>query len=208
MSDEPPRAPPTDWYVEDVVVGRHRVPMKQLSFGDVLATAAEGDPEPWWAHVWPAGLLLAEHVLDGPRLDGLRVLDLGTGSGIVGIAAALQGAEVTFSDLFTDALELAADNARRSGLKGFHLLQLDWRTPPDLQFDIVYAADVVYESDRLEALARAIASLMAPDGYAIVGDPKRPHLPKFIEALPAAGLASETERDDEEGLILRLRHAH
>lgn len=208
MSDEPPRAPPTDWYVEDVVVGRHRVPMKQLSFGDVLATAAEGDPEPWWAHVWPAGLLLAEHVLDGPRLDGLRVLDVGTGSGIVGIAAALQGAEVTFSDLCAEALELAADNARRSGLSGFHTLQLDWRTPPDLQFDIVYAADVVYEKDRLVALARAIASLMAVDGSALVGDPRRPHLPAFLAALPAAGLSSEIERDDDQGLLLRLRHAH
>lgn len=208
MSEPPRHVLPADWYVEDVVVGRHRLPMKQLSFGDVLAASAEGDSEPWWAHVWPAGLLLAEFVLDGPRLDGLRVLDLGTGSGVVGIAAALKGAEVTFADLLPEALALAAENAGRSGLSDFHLLELDWRTPPDDRYDLVLAADVVYDATQLHALARALASLMAVDGTALLSDPRRPHLPQFLNVLPTAGLASEIESDREDGLVLRLRHAH
>lgn len=208
MSNEPPRPPPADWYVQDVFVAGRRLSMKQLSFGDVLAASAEGDADPWWAHVWPAGLLLAEHVLNGPRLDGLRAVDLGTGSGIVGIAAGLQGAEVTFSDRCPEALELAADNARRCGVERFQLLELDWSEPPDLRFDVVYASDVVYERELLEALARAIALLTSGGGSALVGDPKRPHLPTFLAAIPGAGLMAETERDDDAGLLLRLRHAH
>lgn len=208
MSEPPRRAPPADWYVENVAVGRHSIPMKQLSFGDVLAASAEGDREPWWAHVWPAGLLLAEHVLDGPRLDGQRVLDLGTGAGVVGIAAALKGAEVTFSDLLPDALELAAENAGRSGLHDFHLLELDWRVPPNERFDLVLAADVIYDPTQLEALAEALASLTAPGGSALLSDPRRPHLPEFLRALPAAGLTSEIVDDGEAGLLLRLQHAH
>ena len=48
---------------------------------------------PYWAWCWAGGLALARHVLAHPDLvAGLRVLDLGSGSGLVAIAAAKAGA--------------------------------------------------------------------------------------------------------------------
>src|SRR5262249_40352363 len=48
---------------------------------------------PYWAYDWGGGLALARHVLDHPEIvAGRRALDLGAGSGIVGIAAAKAGA--------------------------------------------------------------------------------------------------------------------
>ncbi|MDE1833505.1 MAG: methyltransferase [Candidatus Micrarchaeota archaeon] len=47
-----------------------------------------------------------------------RVLDLGTGSGIQGIIAAMKGCEVTFADINPDALELARRNADLNGVPG------------------------------------------------------------------------------------------
>jgi predicted nicotinamide N-methyase len=45
---------------------------------------------PYWAHYWEGGLALARHVLNYPEIAAGRVvLDLGAGSGIAGIAAAL-----------------------------------------------------------------------------------------------------------------------
>ena len=47
-----------------------------------------------------------------------RVLDIGTGSGIQGIAAALNGCKVTFSDINEKALDCAKANAAANGVAG------------------------------------------------------------------------------------------
>src|ERR1700749_1583197 len=53
----------------------------------------DGFGAPYWAHYWAGGLALARYVLDNPGVvAGKRVLDLGAGSGLVGIAAAKAGA--------------------------------------------------------------------------------------------------------------------
>ena len=65
---------------------------------------------------WQCGELLATLLLTRPPCTGegwhgLRVIDLGCGTGIVGIALALAGASVTLSDL-AHVLPLAEENAR------------------------------------------------------------------------------------------------
>ena len=50
-------------------------------------------PPPYWAFAWAGGQALARYLLDNPALvAGRRVLDLGSGSGLVAIAAAKAGA--------------------------------------------------------------------------------------------------------------------
>src|SRR3954464_2816512 len=51
-------------------------------------------PPPFWAFAWAGGQALARYVLDHPEaVRGHEVLDIGSGSGIVAIAAALAGAK-------------------------------------------------------------------------------------------------------------------
>ncbi|MCI0697052.1 methyltransferase [candidate division KSB1 bacterium] len=45
------------------------------------------------------------------NLNGCRVLDMGTGSGVIGVTAALQGAQVVAVDINPEAARLAASNA-------------------------------------------------------------------------------------------------
>ena len=59
--------------------------------------------------------ILANCVAD-LKLDGRRVLDMGTGSGIIGVTAALRGAQVMAVDLNPHAAALAALNAREHGV--------------------------------------------------------------------------------------------
>ena len=55
--------------------------------------AKNGIPPPYWAFAWAGGQALARYVLDHPdTVHGKRVLDIGSGSGLVGIAAAKAGA--------------------------------------------------------------------------------------------------------------------
>src|SRR5689334_7941871 len=67
-----------------------------------------GLPPPYWAFAWAGGQALARYVLDHPALvRGRRVLDIGAGSGLVGLAAVKAGAaEVLAADI--DAFACAA----------------------------------------------------------------------------------------------------
>ncbi|WP_292247577.1 methyltransferase, partial [Mesorhizobium sp.] len=52
----------------------------------------------YWAYAWAGGTVLARYILDRPQtVAGRRVLDLGAGSGLVGIAAAKAGARAVIA---------------------------------------------------------------------------------------------------------------
>ncbi|MGH7452298.1 MAG: Rossmann-like fold-containing protein [bacterium] len=59
--------------------------------------------------------LLAAYVAN-LDLNGCRVLDMGTGSGVIGVTAALQGAQVVAVDINIEAARLAASNALDHGV--------------------------------------------------------------------------------------------
>lgn len=195
-----------EWNVTPVGVGARQLLLKQISFGDALAAETEGCSEPWWAHVWPAGLRLAEHILAGPDLTGLRCLDLGTGAGIVGIALGLKGAKVTFADASPDSLRLAGENARLCGLEEFELLTFDWRVLPDRRFDAVYAADVVYDASMVTSLAQTLAGLLDRGGSALLADPRRPPFRAFLRAVTEVGLVPTVESESADIVIFRVQH--
>jgi predicted nicotinamide N-methyase len=78
-----------------------------------------GQPPPFWAFAWPGGQALARYVLDHAGLvAGRSVLDLGSGSGLVAIAAALAGARTVLASE-VDPLAVAAIglNARANGAR-------------------------------------------------------------------------------------------
>jgi predicted nicotinamide N-methyase len=141
---------------------------------------------PYWAELWPSGIALARHVLAMP-LGGCRVLELGCGLALPSIAAALAGANVLATDWSTDALAFAGQNANRNGARLTTAL-LRWDEPHILAFgtfDIVLAADVLYEGRNGEQLRRLLPRVVAPGGHALVADPARPHAERFLEAAAA-----------------------
>ena len=75
-------------------------------------------PPPYWAYQWAGGTVLARYILDHPgTVAGLRVLDLGAGSGLVAIAAAKAGARtVTAAEINPHGLAALALNAAANGV--------------------------------------------------------------------------------------------
>lgn len=132
---------------------------------------ADGEAPPYWAFCWASGQALARHLLDHPELvRGRRVVDLGTGSGIAAIAAALAGArEVVAIDVDPTALGAARLNAEHNGVA----IRTGTRAPEE--FDLLLAADVLYETGLrdwiLEEGRRRAACLLA--------DPRRPGTPSI-----------------------------
>ena len=139
-----------------------------------------GLPPPFWAFAWAGGQALARYVLDHTELvAGKRVLDLASGSGLVGIAAMKAGArEVTSADIDHFAGVAARINAAENGVTldvcGGDLLRDD----SDARWDAILAGDIFYERDTAE-LAYAFLSRHARGGATIlIGDPGRSYLPK------------------------------
>ena len=83
------------------------------------------------------------------------------------------------------------------------------------QFDVVIAADVLYEKEYATLVAQCLARALAPSGEAIIADPGRLALPAFRAALPVHGLhlvgSTTVPYADhvvkQQVQLLRIRHA-
>lgn len=133
-----------------------------ISHDEAQAVVAE---PAYWSFCWASGQALAAYILDHPELvTGKRVLDFGSGSGVVAIAAALAGAnESVACDIDPAALDAAAANAMLNGVT--LTLCEDWHKRPE-GVDLLMAADVLYDPDNrplLEQFRQAVPQVLLAD---------------------------------------------
>lgn len=159
---------------------------------------------PYWADLWPSARVLAGALL-GMRGEGRTLLEMGCGLGLDTTAAMTAGFTVTATDYYEDAIHMARLNASRNVGREPTVRMVNWRAwPADLgTFDVVMAADVLYEKEYATLVGQCIARALAPGGEAIVADPGRLALPAFLEQLPTAGLrlTGKTEVPYEAGQV-------
>jgi predicted nicotinamide N-methyase len=136
--------------------------------------------DPYWAKLWPAAPLLAEALVRNPPPKGTRVLELGCGSGLVGITALAVGLKVTFSDYVPLAVDLAIENAARNGFPNTAGMILDWKQPRAETFPLILAADVTYDRSNIDPLLDVLDRMLAPGGVAWFGDAGRGPAAEFL----------------------------
>ena len=144
-----------------------------------LAEADDAFGNPYWAYHWGGGLALARHVPDHPVVvAGRRVLDLGAGSGIVGIAAAKAGARhVVAADIDPYAITAIRLNAEANGVMIETMLgDLMAGAPPDV--DVVLAGDTFYNAEVATQAAAFLGRCLDKGIDVLVGDPGRAFLPR------------------------------
>lgn len=132
---------------------------------------AEGEAPPFWAFCWGSGQALARYVLDHPEsVRGKRVVDLGTGSGIVAIAAARAGAaHVLATDLDPLSRRAAELNAE------LNHVAIETAPEPPARWDLMLAADVLYET----GLREWILGEALDRGPILLADPQRTGTPRL-----------------------------
>jgi len=162
-----------------------------------------GLPPPFWAFAWAGGQALARHVLDHSGIvRGRRIVDLASGSGLVGIAAMKAGADhVLAADIDGFAVASIAMNADLNGVTldvtADDLLAAD---PPNC--DVVLVGDLFYQKSLAARVYAWLRIAEAHGATVLVGDPGRSYLPRAqLEKL--AEYAVPVTRDLEDAEIKR-----
>ena len=120
--------------------------------GDVMQAVLKQPA--YWALCWGSGLGLAQWLHRYPQwVRGARVLDLGSGSGIAGIAALRNGAA---SVIACDSDETARQSTRANAqINGVRLRTCGNLGDAGAEFDIALLADVLYDRSNLPLLSAA-----------------------------------------------------
>jgi len=138
-----------------------------------------GLPPPFWAFAWAGGQALARYILDNSEIvRGARVLDFGSGSGLIAIAAMKAGAaSVLAADIDAFAAAAIALNAETNNVAVVATTE-DLVGVENRGWDVILVGDMCYEGPlaaRIEAWLRKLAG----DGTTVlIGDPGRTYLPK------------------------------
>ena len=184
----PPLVPEIKLYLATEVVPLWRATEDEL--------AKIGVPPPYWAFAWAGGQALARYILDNPALvSNKMVLDIGSGSGLVALAAAKAGAtQVLAADI--DAFSCAAIGLNAAAN------QLDIAvTQEDIigqhsAWDVILVGDLFYERPLAERLLAWLAPLKAT---ALLGDPGRSYFPTHgVEKLAIYTVQTTRDLEDRE----------
>ena len=141
--------------------------------------------ETWWdpaGDMWPLhrlNALRAPFILDGIKrhlpvstreslpLQGLTILDIGCGAGLLSEAMARHGAQVTGIDPASRNIEIATRHAADGGL-AIEYLEGSAEDLQGRRFDVVLNMEVVEHVENVEAFMRSCCALVKPGGMHFV----------------------------------------
>ena len=133
-------------------------------------------------------------MLNAVALNGMRGLEIGAGSGLCGIVAARQGANMLLTDVAEESLVIAHENAKMNGVSSAVAYRLlNWYSCDDFieaeyqQFDLLIGSDVLFMGGAVKPVLRLITSLLRSGGRALIAGPGRANLESFEDLLYEAG---------------------
>ena len=172
--------------------------------GPEWSARAEGWAEQWGAFADPAREVLADVTGIGP---GMRVLDVGCGSGELCALAAARGSEVAGIDAAEGMIEIARRRVPGADLRVGPMEDLPWE---DDRFDIATAVNALqFAADFVAALAEA-ARVVRPGGSVAVcnwGRMEHRELFAVMRALRDGPSAASSEIGEPGGLEKLARRA-
>jgi len=161
--------------------------------------ATEGIPPPYWAFAWAGGQALARYLLDHrEEVADRTVLDFGSGSGLVAIAAAKAGAARLIAN-DVDGLAAAAItlNAKANDIR-LEVSHDDCIGSTE-DWDVILLGDMCYERPLVERLLPWLRACAASGTRVLLGDPGRNYFPSTgIENLATYCVQTTHELEDRE----------
>jgi predicted nicotinamide N-methyase len=155
----------------DVDVNDMTIAGKKFQFATPKTIDAFIDPEditrdfPLWAKIWKASWVLAEYVAKQPSNVNRRILELGSGVGVVGVVASTFGHRITMTEYNEHALNFASANAALNRCRGWEIHRLDWHRP-DIgpAYDWIIGSEILYHERDFVPLLNIFRTCLKPEG--------------------------------------------
>ena len=198
--------------VDVCVEGASTILLRQEATATTASSSSDRVNQRVGLRLWGAAVLLTELIARNPTaFSGKRVLEIGGGLGLCGLAAAKHASEVVVSDFNVDVLDAARYNARLNGADNVRVQRMDWDcvvctaaaaagdADDDAdacascevrgRFDWVIAADVVCQPSDCDGVARVLKRRMGGRALVVLGSARsRFGVDAFERAMHAHGL--------------------
>lgn len=163
---------------------------------------------PYWAYPWGGGLALAQHFRHFPRsVSTRRVLDLGAGSGLVGIVAAQAGAQVHAAEIDVNGRAAIGLNAAANDV-AIGLVDLDVDGAAPAGFDLIAAGDVFYDPAIAARMLPFLERCREAGIDVLIGDPARHDLPldrlDLVASYAVGDVGDARDKTERTGGVYRL----
>jgi len=124
---------------------------------------------PLWAKIWEPAWILAENIAKAAPSQLNKILEIGSGIGVVGIVAASFGHDVTMTEYDENALQFASANAEINHCPEMRICRLDWHRP-DLEdrFDTIIGSEVMFHERDCSPLLNLFRIYLKPKGRVII----------------------------------------
>jgi predicted nicotinamide N-methyase len=198
----------SNFEVTDIRINEHlfkiaRIKNPEIYFEKLLLKSSDhpditDERIPYWCELWPSSIALSKYILKHPELSkGKKVIEIGCGLGLCGIAAGVMGAQVTLTDYLPEAINFAGYNWKLNLDSTPDCRLLDWRTPENFErFDMLLASDVAYESRSFEALIHALKILVKRNGIILISEPNRKFAKDFFIEMESEGFSLIEEKHE------------
>ena len=152
-------------------------------------------------------LAMLDGLASGGR-DFAKVIDVGTGTGLLAFAAVdlWPGATVVATDIDPVAIDVTRENAERNGVEGIALFVADGARHPDI--DAVAPYDLVIANilaGPLVSMAPELAAIAAPDAVIVLAGLLETQRESVVAAYAACGCTLEAIDRRGDWTVLRLR---
>ena len=163
--------------------------------------------------VWHGARACLQLIMDGRLNVERRVLELGCGLGLVGMACAKAGATaVVLTDYDPELLSACSKSIALNGLEPqVTTSMLDWQQVclgqlPDLQTDLILGADIIYDEDHAKSVLGSIRQLLqagiGKEGILVTGEPdKRQGISELDQALCISAVSEAICSGELESLL-------
>ncbi len=153
---------------------------------------------PYGVALWPSAIALAHEIADRPdEFRGRKVLELGAGTGLPGIVAAANGANVVQTDRDELSLSVCRRNVGRNGSPPIEHRLADWATWTDQSsYDWIIGSDILYGEPMHPMIRLILANNLEPTGRALIADPFRSVSVRLLEAMESEGWTVRMTRWD------------
>lgn len=178
-------------------------PPWDMPAADVDATVIVIEPSMGFGTGHHATTRMCLRLLSDLDVSDLTVLDLGTGSGVLTMAAALSGARRAVGiDVDVDAIQSAETSARLNTLPDtLTFVVADFRSSPPAPADLVLAN---LTGGMLTSSGPQIAALVKPGGTMILSGFDHTEVDAVLAAFP--GFTEVTRLTEDNWIALQLRH--